>query len=351
MKILYLIDTIERGGAETLLINTVNELCRFPRVTIYVGTTIKGNGELVKQLDPSITYFHFPCAGMKFLSGANRINGFIKKNDITHVHAHLNNSIMVARFALTKSVRFFQTYHNLDFNPGSVYYSKWRVQLDKLTFKSRFVSIYVSNQVRDSVEQLRKHKSDFYVLNNFADRKFNAGYVFKSDLSLALICIGNLKAVKNFEMTIPVMQKLADYNISLDIYGDGPLKDSLDRQLKETGVHIELKGRREITPSILNKYDLFLMTSKNEGMPISLLEAISFGMPCVLPNHLPIMKEIAQEAALYFSISEPFSLVRAILEIYKNKNQLMDMSRVALERAKLYSAQKHISKLVKIYNN
>jgi len=80
--------------------------------------------------------------------------------------------------------------------------------------------------------------------------------------------------------------------------------------------------RQQININILSKYDAFLMTSINEGMPISLLEALSVGLPCIMPDHLIIMNEVAQEAANYFSIKESNSLSNKLVRLINNKNTL-----------------------------
>ena len=101
--------------------------------------------------------------------------------------------------------------------------------------------------------------------------------------------------------------------------------------------------------SILSQYDALLMTSHNEGMPISLLEAMRVGLPSVLPSHLPVMKEMAQNSARYFSINDSNELSKVLIEILENKQMLSNMSFEAGCQSKLFSIETHISKLFKVY--
>lgn len=351
MNLLYLIDSLDVGGAETLLVNTINELVLKTDWNIAVGTTQKPDGKLKEKLNPSVTYQHFDCTGRRLLSGIKSVNQFIKKHKIDLVHAHSYNSIIISRFASNKKIKLGASYHNLDFNPSSVYYSRARVFLDKLTFPKQSFSIYVSEQVKKSVERIRKGNSRFYILPNFADKKFHPVYKFNERPSLKIIAVGNLKAVKNFELAVGEMTYVKDDPIQIDIYGDGPLHQDLSNAIRLSQVNVSLMGKKEISPELLKGYDVFLMTSKNEGMPISLLEAMSCGLPCILPDHLPVMKEVAEDAALYFSINKSSDLADKLLFLLNNKPELQHMSNTAVKRSGYYSIEKHIKSIISIYQD
>jgi glycosyltransferase involved in cell wall biosynthesis len=350
MNLLYLIDSLDVGGAETLLVNTINELVLKTDWNIAIGTTQKPDGKLKEKLSPSVTYLHFDCAGIGFLGGIKSINRFIRNHKIDLVHAHSYNSIIISRVASNKKVKLGASYHNLDFNPSSVYYSKARVFLDKLTFPKKSFSIYVSEQVKNSVERIRKGDSKFYVLPNFADKKFYPVYKFNERACLKIIAVGNLKEVKNFELAVSEMAYLKNEPIHIDIYGDGPLHQELSDNIQLNQVNVSLMGKKEISPELLKDYDVFLMTSKNEGMPISLLEAISCGLPCILPDQLPIMKEVADSAALYFSINKPSDLASKLSFLLNNKPELQHMSTMAVKRSGYYSIEKHTQSIISIYH-
>src|SRR5690606_19744280 len=110
-------------------------------------------------------------------------------------------------------------------------------------------------------------------LLNFAGSEFVPKYTFKEKQEIKLINIGNLKPNKNQEAAIKALAELKHLNIMLDIYGEGGLRPYLQELITNTGAKVTLKGKAEITTDLFSKYDAFLMTSSNEGMPISLLEA------------------------------------------------------------------------------
>lgn len=351
MHILYLIDGLTLGGAETIVINTLNYIKKtHPALEISLITTFTAEGHLKHKLDRAIYFQHIDCRRFNFFGGVKQVKKYAKENSVTHIHSHLYHSIIIGRIVKKRNVFLFETFHNLEYNKTSIYYSWWRIIADKLTFNSESISIYVSEEVALSVERIRKKNHNCIVLNNFAGLDFFYNYNYQNNNRLKLIAIGNLKADKNFKFALEAFDFLKSYPISLDIYGEGALRPELEDFIKAKEINVKLIGRLPMETKILSEYDAFLMTSINEGMPISLLEAMGVGLPSILPNHLTIMKEVAQNSAQYFSIKKSFELSKILLQILAQKKVLLDMSKEAAVRSKLYDIHTHVTKLFEIYN-
>ena len=70
---------------------------------------------------------------------------------------------------------------------------------------------------------------------------------------------------------------------TLDVYGDGPDKEQYQKFINENGLEekIILHGKSNNPLHEIAKSEIFLLTSKYEGMPNALMEAMSIGIPCV----------------------------------------------------------------------
>jgi glycosyltransferase involved in cell wall biosynthesis len=70
------------------------------------------------------------------------------------------------------------------------------------------------------------------------------------------------------------------------IVGDGPMRSAIEQEINDLGLKrfVHLLGTRSDTPEILAALDVFALTSKNEANPVSILEALSCGVPVVSPN-------------------------------------------------------------------
>ena len=348
--ILYLIDSLTLGGAETMVTNTLNYLSlKYPSTKISLFTTLEEDGLLVKKLSKNVNYLHINCRGLNLLRSTLNIKKYIRDNKVTHVHSHLYHSILVGRMITNSKIALIETYHNLEYDPSSVYYSKWRVKLDKLTFKKKTTSIYVSEKVKQSIEKSRPKGHTNLVLNNFAGVEFMYNYKFNSASSLKLIAVGTINNDKNFLFALQTFSHLKQTDISLDIYGDGLLREELTAYIETNKINVRLMGSVSVTMEIFENYDAFLMTSLNEGMPISLLEALNFGLPCILPDHLPVMKQVAGKAGLYFSIKNVESLKNLLLKLFNDKDSLQAMTLECRTQSKLFSIDAHVNRLADIY--
>lgn len=351
MKILYIIDSLETGGAERLVIDTANQLF-FLNIKVQVVTTVKERGTLKNLLNKNIPCNYIDCNWKNIFSGVQKLRKHILSNGITHVHAHLYHSMIISRLACFKNLKLFATYHNLEYDPSDMFFSRSRVLLDKITLRKSYTSLFVSAPVMHVVQHQRGKSKRDYVLYNFPSNRFITSYTFNSTPALKLVTVGSVKPVKNFSFLLRAFKFLKEENIFLDIYGDGESMDELQNFIDTNDLfNVCLKGKANIDSDLLSNYDVFVMSSYSEGMPVALIEAITTGLPSLLPDHLQVMKDVAADSALYFDINKEKSFVDRVLTLLNNKEGLIAMSEKAIVRSKDFSLQKHIEKLLTIYHS
>ncbi len=92
---------------------------------------------------------------------------------------------------------------------------------------------------------------------------------------------GRLMPVKRVDLFIQCAVQFhrqhPDIDVQFHIYGDGPLREALQRQVDQAGAghYIHFEGHCENMPAALQRLDLLMMTSDHEGLPMILLEAMS----------------------------------------------------------------------------
>jgi len=100
-----------------------------------------------------------------------------------------------------------------------------------------------------------------------------------------LMAMGRLVPAKQFDLLIEAFSLLAPRHPDWDlvIWGDGPMRDALTRQVANLGLdkRISLPGRSDAPWDELSKADAFALTSAVEGFPNVLLEAMALGLPCI----------------------------------------------------------------------
>jgi glycosyltransferase involved in cell wall biosynthesis len=348
MKILHLINSMIVGGAETLLKDLIigihNHYPEFEQHLI----TLYGGGKMLDSTNNFIKYKDLGVNHFNFLLKSIELKKYIKDNKIDVVHAHLYDAMILSRLAASKNVKLIYTYHSGLHNKCSNDYSLNRLLLDKLTYKKSHIAIFVSDSVKKDILNGVNINGNSFVVDNFTSNKFSYQYKNSNKQELKIVSVGNLKTVKNHSFSIEILSKIIKYPINLDIYGDGELFSELKKHIKSNGAKVNIFTNVNIDSELLAKYDLFLMSSIQEGMSVALIEAMTTGLPSCLSN-IPSFKETAGQSAFFFNLNDLSDAVSKILFIYENKDCLINMSLEAKKRSTNFSFETHIKKIVGIY--
>lgn len=100
--------------------------------------------------------------------------------------------------------------------------------------------------------------------------------------------VGRFIPCKNHEMLIDSFVKLSNdfSNVHLILIGYGPLEDSLKSKVKQLGIYDKVSFiKTDNAWAFYPIFDCFTLTSQNEGSPLVVLEAMFFGLPCLVTNY------------------------------------------------------------------
>jgi glycosyltransferase involved in cell wall biosynthesis len=98
-----------------------------------------------------------------------------------------------------------------------------------------------------------------------------------------LIAVGRLRPPKDFETLLRALALLPAEQVDAVIVGDGPQRGELEALVARLGLQdrVRFEGERRDVPSLLAHADLFVLSSRSEGLPVSVLEAMAAGLPVV----------------------------------------------------------------------
>ena len=101
--------------------------------------------------------------------------------------------------------------------------------------------------------------------------------------NVALISMGDLIARKNYDTAIRTIAKANEPKLHYFICGKGPEEEKLKALAERLGVasQIHFLGFRSDIKELLAATDIFLFTTKQEGLPRSMMEAMAAGLPCI----------------------------------------------------------------------
>ena len=165
-----------------------------------------------------------------------------------------------------------------------------------------------------------------------------------SDLSSKrFISVGRLEYQKGFEYAIEAWKTVHAKHPewSLDIYGNGSLRDELQTKIDQSGLSgvVNLKGSTNELHKEYQKSSGFLMSSRYEGFPMVLLEASSFGLPLVSFDCVSGPKEIIKNAHNGFLVDmyDVKGLAQSVSVIIENEEERRFMGRCSAEMIECFS--------------
>lgn len=149
--------------------------------------------------------------------------------------------------------------------------------------------------------------------------------------------VGRLEDVKDHATLLLAFAKICQTiaNAYLIIVGDGSLRGALTQRAKDLHIleRIVFLGSRRDVHRILPLFDLFVLSSKSEGLPLSLLEAMAASVP-VIATRVGGIPEIIldHESGLLFSPGDADALADCIHALLLNSEKAKSFSEKAFER-------------------
>lgn len=130
-------------------------------------------------------------------------------------------------------------------------------------------------------------------------------------------------------------------SVHLVIVGDGPLRSELQRQAAPIADRVVFLGSRDDVPEILPAFDVFALSSRWEGQPIALLEAMAAGLPIVATD-TEGSRELLEgtEAGVLVGVGDAAELAAVLQRLEGDEGLRRRMGRAGREvvRARSYAA-------------
>lgn len=368
IHILFLISTLNGGGAERILVKLVNEICKRSDLDITVETVF-GHGIYEEQIDKrvhqetifsgnTVTFLdrlkkRFTLYFLCLMPERWLYRLFIKGHydiEIAFIEG-ITSKIISGSYALQRKYAWVHT--NPLLHP---YSTKAYVSLShERRCYQKFDSIFcVSDDVRSAFEH--KYGVKASVLYNPIDRdeiirESNCSVgVSKYTKGIRMITVGRLVEQKGYARLIKALASLKaeGYEFSLQILGDGILKKDLvklvdTKNLKE---NVFFKGFTNNPYKYMKQADLFVCSSLTEGFSTAVAEAVILGLP-VLTTDCTGMKEIFGNSGCGMIVdNSEDGLVCGLRKILDSPKTLIDMKNGSLRRSKDFSMQKAIYKIL-----
>ena len=359
VKVLHIIKSLGRGGAEMLLPETLREHNKedFEFHYIYflpwknqLVTSIEEEGGIVENLPAK--------NNILLILQLNNLIKYVRTNNIQIVHCHLPWAGFIGRLLYIRTgIPVIYTEHNKQER-----YHFLTKLINRWSFSFQSMVIAVSEDVSRSIKKNITTNISIQVVPNGVDtKKFDKKHIVPiahPDISEDNFVIGTV-AVFRFQKRLlewlEVFHKihLSNPNARGIIVGDGPMRFDVEEKIRGLGLEnvVKLAGLQTDVRPLLARMDVFMMSSIFEGLPIALLEAMSMGCIPVTTNAGGIGEVIpSDQYGFVVPVDQWTQLADKVESLIQNPTQCLQIKHAARIRIQQsYSLKQMVACLEDIY--
>lgn len=343
-------DRMVRGGIAAVISGYYGSKLEKDYNMIYVESYRDG-GKIIKLLKGFAGYFHFA----KVL--------LIDHPDLIHIHSSFGPSfyrkLPFITMASWDKKPIINHIHGADFDEFYINASEKKKALIKRTYNKCSVLIALSDEWKDRLSQIVP-ENRIAVIENYSvmhedalqerlSRESNHTVLFLGEIGKRKGCYDIPAVVEQ------VAEEVADVKFVLGGAGSSEDEGNIKKELSDRGIagHVYFPGwvRNEKKDELLRKADVFFLPSYNEGMPMSILDAMGYGLPVVSTNVGGIPKIVHNGENGY--CCEPGCIDEIANSIVKML--LKDQDRIFASKKSMqivrnkYSFNTHVESLEKLY--
>lgn len=302
------------------------------------------------------------------------VSRLLKDNHIDLIHAHSPTSAMWGRLAgrMTSTPSIVTVHLPVEKYHGDL--DTFRARLGRKIYQSidrwfnwnpkftRFL-IFVSQTGFDHAIRHQLAPDEYsvvipiginmepYVAENRQKARHRFGVV---DDTKIIVFVGRLDWQKGLDIMLHAVSQLRIVNSRFKVWiiGDGPLRSTLEAQIDQTGLSkiVQLWGNQDDIASFLFASDIFVLPSRYEAMPSSILEAMAAGLPCIVTKVGDNDRVIGDGiGGIVIPPEDIDQLVRALHTLLTDAALRRQMSKAARERSKDYDEKTMVKQIEHVY--
>lgn len=355
MKILHIITTIERGGAEKAVLTlAIAQKEQGHDVTV---APLKGELDLLPIFSSYGIHVLTPLKSRNPLRQALLLRKIRDSYEV--FHAHLPRAELIARVAVYPGALFITRHNSEEFFPGAPRFLSSRIS--RYVTKNSMV-IAISNAVLAFLienNQLHSTAQNRVIYYGFSPTKKNGGeFSVKprpkfQNRKLRIGTVSRLVPQKNLTLLLQLTQTLIKrgHDVITSIVGIGPQDLILRKWVSDAGIEdsVNFLGKTDLIPEFLQGLDFFVFTSTYEGFGLVLLEACDNSVPIIASNTSAIPEVLGNNHPGLFEVNSLESLLQVFEKLHNSNLLQAQVVREQRSRLALFSVSNYVNMHNELY--
>ena len=213
-------------------------------------------------------------------------------------------------------------------------------RVQRIAFRSFDAVVAVSrplaeNLRADGVRPDRIHLvPNAYTAGRMLDRESARRELSVSEGEFVVGWVGRLSSEKGADVMVDAVARLTDVPLKLLVFGDGREREALSARATALGAAARIRwhGIVHDAASRFRAFDVFVLSSRTEGTPIVLFEAMAAGVPIVATGVGGVPDIVSSTEALLVPPEDSAALAEAVRQVYREPNSAATRARAARER-------------------
>ncbi len=286
----------------------------------------------------------------RLLPVARRMRRILRRHRIQIIHAHETAPVIVARLAAARSgIPIVFTYHGSDpEREASVAHTARRCAALTVSPSRTALRKLVAHglpEERTRVIGLGVHRPGPIPPERVARvrQKLLRGLPGSGEGGILVSSLSRLDQQKGIDIMIEVARKIAAQreDVRFVVAGGGPLDGLVQRWADVLGVsdHVSFLGHVGDIPALLAASDIYLLTSRWEALPISIVEAFQQGLPVVATDCGGVRELVDPAVGAVVPVGDSAAIARALLRLIEDEGlrRKQGQNALALSRSRRFS--------------
>lgn len=356
MKILYVITKSEIGGAQMHVRQLIEHMTSKGHM-VHVMSAPGGWLEYEAQKHGATfypnPYFGNTLSPLRLLKAKKLIKKTVREIDPDLVSCHSSVAGLLTRMIIRKKVPTVFTAHSWAFTTGAPLWRKISASIAERCV-ARYANKIICVSEYDRQLALKYHiaseKTLVTIHNGVSAPPLREK---RAHEQVRILSIGRLAYPKEYLLLISAFKALPPAiraQAHLTIVGDGPLREMLVDQVGNTdGITLTGQKAPDETQALLQDSDIFILLSKHEGFPMTILEAMAAGLPVIASRVGGIPEQVSTSSGI-LTRNISTEIIKALTALVVDESKRRDMGIVAQQRAKMeFSEQWFLQKTEAVY--